>query len=65
MLASEPLLLATIFGVLLGILAGSLLRLGKLSSKTIDLIGKSHSETCTDERSACPHLSCPMWLVTL
>lgn len=40
MLACEPLLLATIFGVLLGILAGSLIRLGKPSSKAIDLIGK-------------------------
>lgn len=39
MLACEPLLLATIFGVLLGILAGSLIRLGKPSSKAIDLIG--------------------------
>lgn len=39
MLAHEPLLLATIFGVLLGILAGSLIRLGKPSSKATDLIG--------------------------
>ena len=40
LLACEPLLLATIFGVVLGVLAGSLIRLGKPSSKAIDLVGK-------------------------
>ena len=41
LVAHEPLLSATIFGVLLGVLAGSLIRLGKPSSKAIDLVGRS------------------------
>ena len=43
LVAHEPLLSATIFGVMLGILAGSLIRLGKPSSKAIDLIGEART----------------------
>ena len=41
----EPLLTATIAGVLLGVLFGSLIRLSRPSSKAVDLIGK-HSSAC-------------------
>ena len=62
MLAYEPLLLATILGVLLGILAGSLIRLGKPSSKAIDLLGKaslalSHLQSSTIYNLLCPKLA--------
>lgn len=39
MMLHEPLLTATILGVLLGILSGSLIRLSRPSSKATDLIG--------------------------
>jgi len=43
----EPLLSATILGVLLGILLGSVIRLARPSKQAIDLIGKHTSATYT------------------
>ena len=47
MVMHEPLLSATILGVLLGILLGSLIRLARPSTQAIDLIGKHTSATST------------------
>ncbi len=47
MVMHEPLLSATILGVLLGILLGSLIRLARPSRQAIDLIGKHTSATDT------------------
>ncbi len=47
MVMHEPLLSATILGVLLGILLGSLIRLARPSRQAIDLIGKHTSATST------------------
>ncbi len=47
MVMHEPLLTATILGVLLGILLGSLIRLSRPSRQAIDLIGTHTSATST------------------